>query len=103
MDVVHDDVEKLVNKELQAAIEIHGLHNSHHEAYAVIKEELEEAEEELELCKNHLRYMWYKIRENDRFEADDVKDRIVEYATNLAVEAIQVAAMAKKGVHHGTD
>lgn len=103
MDVVRDDVEKLVHKELQAAIEIHGLHNSHHEAYAVIKEELEEAEEELEMCKIRLKDMWCKVRDNDRFKADDLKDRIVESATKLAVEAIQVAAMAKKGVHNELD
>lgn len=103
MNVVRDDVEKLVHKELQEAIEIHGLHNSHHEAYAIIKEELEEAEEELVKCQACLANMWDGVRGNLRVDADEMKEWIGEFATNLAIEAIQVAAMAKKGIRYDTE
>lgn len=79
MDAVRKDVRRLVNKELEAANKRFPQFASPHEGQNVVREELEEAER--------------AIVPKDDFKA------IREAAVNLAVEAIQVAAMAKKFEH----
>ena len=69
MEKLKNEIKNLVADEIERALEVHGRHHSKHEAYAVIKEEVEEAEK-----------------------------RIGEWAEHLAAEAIQVAAMAQKGI-----
>lgn len=97
MDVVRKDVELLVEKELKAANENNPLFHSMHEGYAVMLEEKEEAEEELErINKFDIDILWQYVR-NDSFPTAKVKCKdIKERATKLAVEAIQLAAMAQK-------
>lgn len=99
MDAVKNDIKKLIDKELDAANEVNPPFASMHEAYAVIKEELEEAEDEYEKAGNFLNYAWRNIKNDDTFGFDGAKIWLADMykaAMNLAVEAVQVAAMCKK-------
>ena len=93
------EVELSVKSELERANRVHPLFNSPHEAYAVIKEEAEEAEFELKYASIHLSEFWNSVK-YDRCEIDiyDCLCTVKECAMNLAAEAIQVAAMAQKAI-----
>ena len=102
MNVVHEDVEKLVEKELAAATERFGLHHSNHEKMAVIVEEYEECAEAVEDMRQMMQMAWGRTRDNmDGYMMDDAYGRIYDAAVRTAIEAIQVAAMARKEI--GTD
>lgn len=96
MNAVKKDVEELVVKELNSANEQFPLFASLHEGYAVKLEKFEEAEEELEWIRDCIGYMWDNVKQNDSETSVHFADCIKDYAINLACEAIQVAAMAKK-------
>ena len=89
-------VETLVCEELQRASKIHPPFVDMHQGYGVIKEEIEECEEALTTVKAKLDYLWIYVKTDDlkgfRFEAKLIK----KYAMELALEAIQVAAVAEK-------
>ncbi len=91
------DVNYLVQNELDMACETHGdKFNSGHEAYAVIKEEVEELEAEVKLIQSTIDYMWWDIKYDDPY--GDRLEEIEKYATRAACEAIQVSAMARKAM-----
>lgn len=72
---------------------------SPHEGQNVVREELEEAERAIVPLKLYIETrMWNMVKANQTVPKDDFK-AIREAAVNLAVEAIQVAAMAKKFEH----
>lgn len=88
------EIQKLVNEELEEANKKYPLFHSDHEAYAVIKEEIEECTEELECLQNYMKLMWKRIREDGDIEKWITLTK--KRAMNLAAEAIQVAAMCDK-------
>ena len=92
-------VEQLARKELARARTIHGKKfNSHHEAYAVILEEFEEAKNELAKLNLDLDGYWLDVR-RDIKDSDNISLKAIKRrATNLAAEAIQVVAMADKAL-----
>lgn len=96
MNAVEKDVELLVEKELKSANEKFPSFASAHEGYAVIKEEIEEASEELDNCKDAFEDMWKEIKGNNTKEQTICAKVLYCQAKNLACEAIQVAAMAQK-------
>lgn len=69
-----------------------------HEGYALIKEEIEEADQEMDRLKKKLGFLW----ENVKNDAEDVAQRNFEDMKSMAIagacELIQVAAMAGKGI-----
>lgn len=89
-------VDTLSWEELQRANKIHPQFTDMHHGYAVIKEEVEECEEALEMIQLHSNYLWNNVRTDnlDGFKAETVI--IKRYAIELALEAIQVAAVAQK-------
>lgn len=98
MDKLIEDVKKLVDEEYnRAAIKFGATNNSDHESYAVLLEELEEADAELCQVQNQLEKFWLLTKAND---SDISKySRLLEMerrAVLAACEMIQVAAMAKK-------
>ncbi len=99
MNVVHEDVKQCVENELQHAVSVFGLHHSWHEKAAVVGEELEECCEEMENLVDSMKFAWKQTRGN---ETDYIKEQayngVYDAAVRLAIEAIQVAAMAKKPV-----
>ena len=91
-----NNINPLVDKELKEANVQFPMFNSAHEGYAIIKEEVEEAEVELERVNDELNYAWLFVKSNDNESVlMNIKD-LKEKAILLAAESIQVAAMAQK-------
>lgn len=96
-DVVKRDLYGLIDKELEAANQKFPLFNSTHEAFAVI---LEEAGN-LDILMNNF---WIGVKENHDPEVlHEELTGIYKTALDLAVEAIQTAAMARKGIISSID
>lgn len=92
-----EGVKYLVQHELDMACEANGTKfNSAHEAYAVIKEEVEELGAEIKLLESNLVYMWMDVKNNDEF--GDRLAEIEKHSRQAACEAIQVASMARKAM-----
>lgn len=89
-------IHTLIQEELAEANKIHPLFQSPHEAYAVILEELEEAEEELQWIRKQLGQMWSLIRQD--CGAEEILHQIKGHAVFAAQEIIQVGAMAQKAL-----
>lgn len=77
--------------------EEHGeLYNSFHEGYAVLLEEVEEAESELERVKEELSDLWLNVRQNDTAGIYDALRRVSTHAYFMLQECTQVVAVANK-------
>lgn len=99
MDAIKQKIYELTEMELKAANEKFPLFASSHEAYAVIFEKFDEAREELEMVEYSLDKFWTEVKENESQEVKNKRlTRIYENAVKLAVEAIQTAAIARKGI-----
>ena len=96
MNAVKDKLIALVGEELAAANAIYQPFHSTHEGYAVLREEVEEAAEEMDYVKSGLECIWYYVRTDEMESIAEAVDSIERHAIRLAAEAIQVAAMARK-------
>lgn len=95
-DAIEGKLHGLVSIELAESNKAYGLFHSLHEGYAVLREEVEEASEALNLVKVSLDATWLGCRNsNPRWVAITVPD-IEREALQLASEALQTAAMARK-------
>ena len=97
MKELRNSVRKLIGEELMRANGQFPLFRSDHEAVGVIAEEVEEMRTETINTTSH--YEWFKMAVFDDFDFDVKKeaiDNIEMTATELACEAVQVAAMARK-------
>ena len=94
MNVVSEDVGKLVEKELEAANERFPQLHSEHEGWAVMQEEAEELREECDSIELAMEQLWHRIR--DGIPTAQYVPLVEQYAVAAACEAIQVAAMAQK-------
>lgn len=94
MNVVSKDVEKLVEKELEAANERFPQFHSEHEGWAVMQEEAEELQEECDSIEMAMEQLWRRIR--DGIPTSLQVALVGQYAEAAACEAVQVAAMAQK-------
>lgn len=98
MTVVMNDIIAAVCKEQEAAEHAHGLHHSDAEKYAVILEELEEAEEALRDARKMLSDMWSCVRTDNHEGARLKADSVAGAAIAAAIECVQLAAVAQKEV-----
>lgn len=97
MKELKEAVKGLVREEYERAAESFGeKFNSPHEAYAVILEEMEEANAEFEFMGADMNWLWRFIKKDERHNAKKFLKNIELYAINTACECIQVAAMAYK-------
>ena len=89
-------VEVLAEEELARANNTYPQFSSFHEGWAVILEEMEEAEERLTDAKQDLSLVWWMIKNNEDPRKTEIIKRLKNDATQLAAEAIQVMAMCLK-------
>ncbi len=88
-------VEQAVCYELQNIVKDHGaVYNSGHEAYAILKEETEEAADAMDLLESHLENIWKGLKVNLLCTTDIYQAK--EAALGLAEEAVQCAAVCEK-------
>ena len=93
MNELLKSIDPLIRGELDRANDKFPQFASSHEGYAVLLEEVEETKEEMSRLEVETKFLWQTVRGNNPFSyAEDIK----RTATNLAAEAIQVAAMAQK-------
>lgn len=93
-----DYITQAVEAEEDAAIRAHGLFHSDHEAWAVLKEEVEELCEcldEQEAMHHRLGLLWDMIRINNEIDEGDL-NLLYDFAKSCAEEAVQVMAMIRK-------
>lgn len=92
-----DYITQAVEAEEDAAIRAHGLFHSDHEAWAVLKEEVEELLELFDEDKiySRLDLIWDKIRRDETIGMGDMTE-IYNWAKSCAEEAVQVMAMIQK-------
>ena len=93
MDAVKNDVKRLVKIELAAANRKNRMFASTHEGAGVIQEEVKEADDEMTALRRELNALWMGVYTN---ESPISTKQVYDTAVRLAVEAIQVAAMARK-------
>ena len=98
MEKLKNSVERLMEIEVvDSNKKFCSIFHSEHEGYAILKEEVEEAADELEEVQDQLNYMWDGIkRNNSTVYTTEIAKRMKTYAINLSAESIQVAAMCQK-------
>ena len=92
--IEREKIYELVAQELKEANEKYPLFRSPHEAYAVLLEEVEEVEYDVEKIKERMHYMWSAVKCDGSIESH--ADRLYAHAVNGIRELIQVAAMCDK-------
>ena len=99
MEKLKAEVTRLTDMELETALDKWGLNHSDHESAAVLREEIEEAHEEMINTEYLFNELWRGVKTNcDPSEKRNTYTGIYNTAVNLACEAIQAAAMARKGI-----
>lgn len=96
----------LITEEYGDAAEVYGRYNnSNHESYSVIREEVEEALEDIQRIGEDMEEFW-KLCRNDKEklpswkkEVEDVLTDGEYWSTELIKEAVQVAAMFRKAAY----
>lgn len=92
-----ESIEQAVVYELQNIVKNYGAtYASEHEAYAVLKEEIEEAAEDMEQINRELAYLWDLIKTNHIEAGGGAISKTIDYAKMLAQEAVQVAAVCMR-------
>lgn len=90
-------IEQAVAYELQNIVKKYGpTYASEHEAYAVLKEEIEEAAEDMEQINRDLAYLWALIKNNHIKAGGGAILETIDYAKMLAQEAVQCAAVCER-------
>lgn len=96
------NLEPVVESELREANKNHPLFASRHDGAAVIREEVEEAQQAMRLVEEHWKELWHDVkRDNYEYLINDI-DAIKEHAMQLAGEAVQICAMCDKWKLGGT-
>lgn len=90
-----DLVDHAVENEYKKMCSTYGAkYHSEHEGYAVLKEEIEEVEDELKIINDFFNRLWINVTKNEHFicELNGIKER----SKLLAQEAFQVSAVCQK-------
>lgn len=94
MNAIENDINELVFKELNSANEKFPLFSSPHEGYGVIKEEIEEVMDDMNVLLEVFANAWSGIKKNEKVLPQITAVR--EMARQVAIESIQIAAMCDK-------
>lgn len=95
-EIVNGVSDLVKNEQERAANEYGEFFHTAHEGYAVLKEEVEEATHDMAGCERIINDLWTSVKNNSNGTAVIAAKEIYRRASFLAMEAIQVAAMAKK-------
>ena len=99
MKQITEEVSALVKNEYQRAAKAHGgAANTPHEGYALIKEEEEEAGDQMSLVSQKVTSLWWAVKVDDLSLQAGYLEEIRAAAVSGACELIQVAAMADKAI-----
>lgn len=71
-------------------------YSSLHEGYAVLKEEYDEARDEYLQINNNIYDFWRRVKADDRVASKADIEAVRAHAENLALEAVQIAAVCNK-------
>lgn len=89
-------IEEDISFELSEANKNYPLFASPHEGLAIIGEELEEARSEMRQVDVWFGNLIQNVYADEKESAEEDIEDIIRFATNLACEAVQVAAMGRK-------
>jgi len=98
IDHITPGVDALMAQEYKDIVSRYGAgYHSAHEAYGVLLEEVQEAEEALEAVRSNLQRVWDAVRSNAPSATLQGHVRRVEhFANELAAEAVQVGAVCRR-------
>lgn len=90
-------VKQAIEEETKNAVEKFGQsYNSMHEGYAVLLEEVEEADDKLKAITFHLDVFWRMVKHNEEKAGKKTIALLANNAEQLALEACQIAAVCNK-------
>ena len=99
MDDLIREISRLAREEYQrAAAEHGGAANTPHEGYALIKEEEEEAADQMSTVIQKVKTLWWSVKSDNLGTQRQCLDEIRTAAILGACELVQVAAMADKAL-----
>lgn len=96
MNKVLNKLPALVAEELEAANVDHPPFHSLHEGWAVLKEEVDETKDNMNIVDGYINVMWVDVRADDAVSVKRSAENLKRFALDIAAEAIQVSAMAQK-------
>ena len=100
MNETLDTIDKLIAEELERAGAIHkDYFASAHEGESVIREEVEEAIDNIDMISAVQARLWASIKNNDNKMQEFYIGEIRKYAKEAIKESIQVAAMCDKFIN----
>lgn len=100
MNAIKQGIKALVQKELESANQKYPTtFRSRHEAYGVMLEEFEEAQDELETCMADLEIFKLYMKDDGGSGEKEILLDLKEHSENLMAEAGQLAAMAQKSLN----
>lgn len=91
-----DLIKELIENEYYSACAIYPDFRSAHEGYAVLKEELEETEDEMNILKENMDELWEQIKGNHTCLYSSTLKDLEDHSLSMIKEAVQVAAMVYK-------
>lgn len=94
MDVITNDIDELVIKEMNAANSKYHLFHTSHEGCAYVKEEIEETMDAMNELLETFAAAWDKIKNNQ--PAFNEIRMVKKLSKKVAIEAIQTSAMCEK-------
>ena len=89
-------IEVLAKEELEKGTKHHGPHTSTHQAYGVLKEEVEESEAEIADFSYALSLLWEAVKADDYSAMKNELERVKMHLTGCIAESIQALAMVYK-------
>jgi len=89
-----NEVKEVEDEELSRATDDYGYFYNHHERYATILEEFEEATDNGKEFKKLFKEYWTSVKQND--VNDEQLDNLEELALKAAAEWIQVAVSCRR-------
>lgn len=90
------EIDRLAAEELERANKVHPFFNSDHEGESVIREEMEEAIDSMELVGQNYSKLWAAVKSDDKKTTCDCVKWMKFHAKYAAAELIQVVAMCDK-------